>query len=104
LSLGRPSERNEQPLFNASNAGGGAFSEGSVDRSSGLDTGNVFGNQFGARANRGLSDFDRTHRLIFNLCLGPAEILVGDKLAGGPASAFQLATIWDCDFNVGSAD
>jgi hypothetical protein len=53
-------------IDNTSNAGSGAFSDGSVDRSSGLDTGNVFGNQFAARANRGLSDFDRTHRFFFD--------------------------------------
>ena len=53
-------------IDNASNAGGGAFSDGTLDRSSGLDTGSVFGNQFSARANRGLSDFDRTLRFVLN--------------------------------------
>ena len=53
-------------IDNASNAGGGAFSDGTLDRSSGLDTGSVFGNQFSAHANRGLSDFDRTHRFVLN--------------------------------------
>ena len=53
-------------IDNASNAGGGAFSDGSLDNSSGLDTGNVWGNQFGGRANRGLSDFDRTHRFVLS--------------------------------------
>jgi hypothetical protein len=53
-------------IDNASNAGGGALSDGSLDRSSGLDTGSVFGNQFGGRANRGVSDFDRTHRFVLN--------------------------------------
>ena len=53
-------------IDNASNAGGGAFSDGTLDRSSGLDTGSVFGNQFGARVNRGLSDFDRTHSLAMS--------------------------------------
>ena len=53
-------------IDNASSAGGGAFSDGRLDRSSGLDTGSVFGNQFNQRANRGLSDFDRTHRFVLN--------------------------------------
>jgi hypothetical protein len=53
-------------IDNASNAGGGAFSDGSLDTSSGLDTGNVWGNQFDGRANRGVSDFDRPHRLALN--------------------------------------
>jgi Carboxypeptidase regulatory-like domain/TonB dependent receptor len=51
-------------IDNASNAGGGALSDGTLDRSSGLDTGNVWGNQFGDRVNRGLSDFDRTHCFV----------------------------------------
>lgn len=53
-------------IDNASNVGGGAFSDGSLDRSSGLDTGGVLGNQFGSRANRGASDFDRTHHFVFS--------------------------------------
>ena len=51
-------------IDNASNAGGGAFSDGTLDRSSALDTGNVLGNQFSDRVNRGLSDFDRTHCFV----------------------------------------
>ena len=53
-------------IDDASDAGGGAFSDGSLDRSSAADTGNVWGNQFSAFANRGLSDFDRTHSLALN--------------------------------------
>lgn len=53
-------------IDDASNAGGGAFADGSLDRGSALDTGNVFGNQLAARANRGLSDFDRKHRLALD--------------------------------------
>jgi hypothetical protein len=53
-------------IDDASNAGGGAFSDGSLDTSSALDTGNVLGNQFSAHGNRGLSDFDRTHRFVLN--------------------------------------
>jgi hypothetical protein len=53
-------------IDDASNAGGGAFSDGSLDTSSGVDTGGVWGNQFAGRANRGVSDFDRTHLLTLN--------------------------------------
>ena len=53
-------------IDDASNAGGGAFSDGSIDTTSGLDTGSVWGNQFAGRSNRGVSDFDRTHRLVLN--------------------------------------
>jgi hypothetical protein len=51
---------------NASNPGGGANSNGSLDRSGGLDTANVWGNQLNPRANRGVSDFDRTHYFVFS--------------------------------------
>jgi Carboxypeptidase regulatory-like domain/TonB dependent receptor-like, beta-barrel/TonB-dependent Receptor Plug Domain len=53
-------------IDNASNPGGGANSDGSLDRSGGLDTANTWGNQLSSRANRGLSDFDRTHDFVFN--------------------------------------
>jgi hypothetical protein len=53
-------------IDNASNPGGGANSNGSLDRSGGLDTANVWGNQLNPRANRGLSDYDRTHYFVFS--------------------------------------
>jgi hypothetical protein len=53
-------------IDNASNPGGGANSNGSLDRGGGLDTANVWGNQLNPRANRGLSDFDRTHYFVFS--------------------------------------
>jgi hypothetical protein len=60
-------------IDNASNPGGGANSDGSLDRSGGQDTANVWGNQLTARANRGLSDFDRTHYFVFNCVWGLSE-------------------------------
>jgi Carboxypeptidase regulatory-like domain/TonB dependent receptor len=51
-------------IDNASNPGGGANSDGSLDLGGGLDTANVWGNQLNPRANRGISDFDRTHRFV----------------------------------------
>jgi len=60
-------------IDNASNPGGGANSNGSLDRSGGLDTANVWGNQLDPRANRGISDFDRTHYFVFNCVWGLPE-------------------------------
>jgi hypothetical protein len=51
-------------IDNASSPGGGARSDGSLDLGGGLDTASTWGNQLDPRANRGLSDFDRTHRLV----------------------------------------
>ena len=51
-------------IDDTSNAGGGALSDGSLDTSSALDTGGVWGNQLAHGNNRGVSDFDRTHRLV----------------------------------------
>jgi hypothetical protein len=51
-------------MDNTSNTGGGAFADGTVDTSGGNDTGNAIGNQLDNRSNRGLSDFDRTHRFV----------------------------------------
>jgi hypothetical protein len=53
-------------IDNASNVGGGANTDGSLDRTGGLDTGNVWGSYLSAHANRGLSDFDRTHYFVFD--------------------------------------
>src|SRR5439155_1520818 len=51
---------------NASNRGGGANANCALDRRGGLDTANVWGNQLNPRANRGVSDFDRTHYFVFS--------------------------------------
>jgi Carboxypeptidase regulatory-like domain len=53
-------------IDNGSNPGGGANSDGSLDLGGGIDTANVWGNQLDPHANRGLSDFDRTHYFVFN--------------------------------------
>jgi hypothetical protein len=53
-------------IDDASNPGGGANSDGTIDRSGGLDTANTWGNQLDPRANRGVSDFDRTHYFVVN--------------------------------------
>jgi len=53
-------------IDDASNPGGGASSDGTLDRSGGLDTAIVLGNQLSPRTNRGLSDFDRTHYFVLD--------------------------------------
>jgi hypothetical protein len=51
-------------IDDASGPGGGAGSDGTVDIGGGLDTSWIIGHQFDGRANRGISDFDRTHRFV----------------------------------------
>lgn len=77
-------------IDNASNAGGGAFSDGSLDTSSGLDTGNVWGNQLEGHANRGVSDFDRTHRFVLSYVWD----LPKSSFAGSSAAARVLLSNW----------
>jgi len=51
-------------IDNGSNSGGGANTDGTINRGGGGDTGTVWGDQLAPHANRGLSDFDLTHRLV----------------------------------------
>jgi hypothetical protein len=53
-------------IDNASGVGGGSGTAGVIDQSSGGESSSILGNQLDARANRGLSDFDRTHRFVFS--------------------------------------
>jgi hypothetical protein len=53
-------------IDNTSEAGAGASPDGSLDTGGALDSSNVYGNQLDPRADRGLSDFDRTHRFVGN--------------------------------------
>jgi hypothetical protein len=53
-------------IDNGSGAGGGAGTNGVINPLSPADTGGILGNQLDSRANRGVSDFDRTHRLVTN--------------------------------------
>lgn len=53
-------------IDNTSGAGGGAYTNGALDPSNGIDTGIIYGSQVDPRANRGVSDFDRTHRFVLN--------------------------------------
>jgi len=53
-------------IDNGSGSGGGAGTGGIVNPNAPSDTSIVLGNQLDSRANRGVSDFDRTHRLVFS--------------------------------------
>jgi hypothetical protein len=53
-------------IDNSSSAGGGANTNGSLDPTNGIDSGIIYGSQIDPRANRGVSDFDRTHRFVLN--------------------------------------
>jgi hypothetical protein len=53
-------------IDNASGVGGGSGTRGVIDQSSGRESSSILGNQLAARANRGVSDFDRTHRFVLS--------------------------------------
>ena len=71
-------------------SGGGAFSDGSLDASSGLDTGNVWGNQLDGHVNRSVSDFDRTHRFVLSYVWD----LPRPSFAGSSTAAHVLLSNW----------
>jgi hypothetical protein len=77
------------------NPGGGANSDGSLDRSGGLDTANVWGNQLSPRGNRGISDFDRTHYFVFNYLWDVPEpsFVHGSRMTRLMFSNWQLSGI-----------
>ena len=79
-------------IDDTSNAGGGALSDGSLDTSSALDTGGVWGNQLARGNNRGVSDFDRTHRLVLAyVCDLPKPSQVGGAAARILLSDWQVS-------------
>jgi len=77
-------------IDDASNAGGGTFADGSLDTSSGLDTSNVWGNQLDGHGNRGVSDFDRTHRFVLSYVWD----LPRPSFAGSSTAAHFLLSNW----------
>jgi hypothetical protein len=77
-------------IDNASNPGGGANSDGSLDLGGGFDTANVWGNQLNPRANRGISDFDRTHRFVASYVWD----LPAPEFAHGSTTAQLLLSNW----------
>jgi hypothetical protein len=77
-------------IDNGSGAGGGAFSDGSIDLGAALDTSGTIGNQLNARANRGLSDFDRTHYFFLNYVWDVPE----PEFAHATATMHRLMSNW----------
>jgi hypothetical protein len=51
-------------IDNGSGAGGGAGTNGVINPAAPSDTAGILGNQLDNRANRGVSDFDRSHRFV----------------------------------------
>jgi hypothetical protein len=51
-------------IDNASGQGGGSGTNGLINPGAALETSGFAGDQLNTRANRGVSDFDRTHRLV----------------------------------------
>jgi len=72
--IARPSNRAQflasytyaKSIDNASGMGGGAGISGVVNTGAVNDSGPIVGNQNDPRANRGVSDFDRTHRFVLS--------------------------------------
>lgn len=81
-------------IDNGSAPGGGARTDGTFDRSSGGDSSIVVGNRVDPRANRGLSDFDRTHRFVFHGVWDlPKPKWVAKYRPAGALSNWQLSWI-----------
>ncbi len=80
-------------IDDTSNPGGGANTDGSVDRSGGVDTGNIWGGQLDSRSNRGLSDFDRTHYLVLDCVWDVARPNFAHRFPEDMLSNWQISTI-----------
>jgi len=82
-------------IDNASGQGGGPGTGGVINPGAVGETSPILGNQFDNRANRGVSDFDRTHRFVFSSIYAlptpgfARESAIGRTLLGG----FQLGKI-----------
>jgi Carboxypeptidase regulatory-like domain/TonB dependent receptor len=82
-------------LDNASGAGAGAGITGLVNTGAVGDTSAILGNQLVARANRGVSDFDRTHRFVLSYSwdLPAPHFVSGSRAARLTLSGWQLTGI-----------
>lgn len=95
-------------IDNGSGAGGGAGASGVINPLSPADTGGVLGNQLDNRANRGVSDFDRTHRLVASWLWDlpktkVAQPLLNDWTMSGIVTAMSGLPIDVVDTGVGSS-
>ncbi len=80
---------------NASGQGGGPGAGGVLNPGAVGETSAILGNQFDERANRGTSDFDRKHRLVFSALYDlPTPGFAGESKAGKALLGnWQIATI-----------
>ena len=77
-------------IDNASGAGGGAGLAGVVNTGAVGDTGGILGNQLDNRANRGVSDFNRTHRMVLSFVWD----LPHSRFSKGSTAARVLLSDW----------
>jgi len=100
-------------MDNASGQGGGAGIGSLLNLGTTGDTGPVLGNQLNSRANRGVSDFDRTHRFVvssaweipqpaFAKDSAAARLLLGDWQVSGGIVAMSGLPIDVVDTGAGS--
>lgn len=82
-------------IDNASGQGGGPGAGGVLNPGAVGETSAILGDQFDKRANRGTSDFDRKHRLVFSALYDlPTPGFAGESKAGKAIFGnWQLATI-----------
>ena len=70
-------------IDNASGQGGGSGTNGLINSGATSETSAIVGDQLNNRANRGVSDFDRTHRLVVSYVWGlPKPAFAGRATAG----------------------
>jgi len=83
-------------IDNASGQGGGPGTGGVINPGAVGETSPILGNQFDNRANRGVSDFDRTHRFVFSgIYALPTPAFAKDSRIGRVLLGnFQLGTIF----------
>ena len=77
-------------MDNGSGTGGGAGINGVVNPGAVADTSIILGNQLDSRANRGVSDFDRTHRFV----LSYVWELPNSRFTDGSAGRRWLLSNW----------
>ena len=88
-------------IDNGSGQGGGGGISGVANPG---DTSAILGNQLDAAANRGVSDFDRTHRFVVSYVWDLAQPRFADRFALLAVVAVRLASVWRHHGHVGCAD
>jgi hypothetical protein len=80
-------------MDNTTGAGGGSTSSGTLDTGNGIDTSFALGNQLDPRANRAVSDFDRTHRftMTFVWDLNPPKSWNGSRMLRNAFGGWQVS-------------